>query len=68
MANVMMEKRSKSKCYWDLRNSMTMIEFYCLKVPLLIETSIDGFYRKLLVAASKIGLKQSSADPCLHYK
>jgi hypothetical protein len=26
------------------------------------------FYRKLLAAASKIGLKQSSADPCLYYR
>jgi hypothetical protein len=27
-----------------------------------------AFYTKLLAAASKIGLKQSSADPCLYYK
>jgi hypothetical protein len=27
-----------------------------------------AFYRKLLAAASKIGLKRSSADPCLYYK
>jgi hypothetical protein len=27
-----------------------------------------AFYRKLLVAASNIGLKQSSVDPCLYYK
>ncbi len=27
-----------------------------------------AFYRKLLTAASKIGLKHSSADPCLYYK
>jgi hypothetical protein len=27
-----------------------------------------AFYRKLLAAASKIGLKHSSADPCLYYK
>ncbi len=26
------------------------------------------FYRKLLAAASKSGLKRSSADPCLYYK
>jgi hypothetical protein len=26
------------------------------------------FFRKLLAAASKIGLKRSSADPCLYYK
>jgi hypothetical protein len=27
-----------------------------------------AFYRKLLAAASKIGLKRSSADPCLYYQ
>ena len=27
-----------------------------------------AFYRKLLAAASNIGLKRSSADPCLFYK
>jgi hypothetical protein len=27
-----------------------------------------AFYRKLLTAASKIGLKHSSADPCFYYK
>ncbi len=27
-----------------------------------------AFYLKLLAAVSKIGLKQSSADPCLYYK
>jgi hypothetical protein len=27
-----------------------------------------AFYRKLFAAASKIGLKCSSADPCLYYK
>ncbi len=27
-----------------------------------------AFYRKLLAAATKIGLKHSSADPCLYYK
>ena len=27
-----------------------------------------AFYRRLLAAATKIGLKRSSADPCLYYK
>jgi hypothetical protein len=27
-----------------------------------------AFYKKLLATASKIGLKRSSADPCLYYK
>ncbi len=29
---------------------------------------VMAFYRKLLVAASNIGLKRSSANPCLYYK
>jgi hypothetical protein len=43
-------------------------------VPLLkkclygLKQVVMAFYRKLLAAASKIGLKQSSADPCLYYK
>jgi hypothetical protein len=27
-----------------------------------------AFYRKLLAATANIGLKQSSANPCLYYK
>jgi hypothetical protein len=50
-------------------------EFYDNNTVLLLKECLYGlkqavmaFYRKLLAAASKIGLKQSSADPCLCYK
>jgi hypothetical protein len=50
-------------------------EFYDNNTVLLLKKCLYGlkqagmaFYRKLLAAASKIGLKQSSADPCLYYK
>jgi hypothetical protein len=50
-------------------------EFYDNDTVLLLKKCLYGlkqaamaFYRKLLAAASKIGLKQSSADPCLYYK
>jgi hypothetical protein len=50
-------------------------EFYDDDTVLLLKTCLYGFkqvamafYRKLLAAASKIGLKYSSADPCLYYK
>jgi hypothetical protein len=33
-----------------------------------LKQGVMAFYRKLLAAASKIGLKHSSADPCLYYK
>jgi hypothetical protein len=50
-------------------------EFYDHDTVLLPKNCLYGlkqaaiaFYRKLLVAASNIGLKQSSADPCLYFK
>jgi hypothetical protein len=50
-------------------------EFYYDDIVLLLKKCLYGlkqvamaFYRKLLAAASKIGLKRSSADPCLYYK
>jgi hypothetical protein len=50
-------------------------EFYDDNTVLLLKKCLGGleqgamaFYRKLLAAASKIGLKRSSADPCLYYK
>ena len=50
-------------------------EFYDNNTVLLLKKCLYGFkqaamafYRKLLAAASKIALKQSSADPCLYYK
>jgi hypothetical protein len=50
-------------------------EFYDDNTVLLLKKCLCGlkqaamvFYRKLLAAASKIGLKRSSADPCLYYK
>ncbi len=50
-------------------------EFYDDEPVLLLKKCLYGlkqaamaFYRKLLAAASKIGLKCSSADPCLYYK
>jgi hypothetical protein len=32
------------------------------------QASGDGIHRKLLVAMQNIGLKRSTADPCLYYK
>ncbi len=50
-------------------------EFYDDDTVLLLKKCLYGleqvaivFYRKRLAAASKIGLKHSSADPCLYYK
>ncbi len=50
-------------------------EFYDNNTVLLLKKCFYGlkqlamaFYRKFLAAANKIGLKQSSADPCLYYK
>jgi hypothetical protein len=50
-------------------------EFYNENTFLLLKKCLYGlkqvavaFYRKLLAAASTIGLKKSSANPCLHYK
>jgi hypothetical protein len=50
-------------------------EFYDDDTVLLLKKCLYGlkqaaiaFYRKFLAAASKIGLKRSSADPCLNYK
>jgi hypothetical protein len=50
-------------------------EFYDNNTVLLLRKCLYGlkqaaiaFYRKLLAAATKIGLKCSSADPCLYYK
>jgi hypothetical protein len=50
-------------------------EFYNDDTVLLLKKCLNGlkqvvmaFYRKLLAAASKIGLKHSSADPYLYYK
>ncbi len=49
--------------------------FYNNNTVLLLKKCLYGlkqaamaFYEKLLAAASKIGLKQSSADQCLYYK
>jgi hypothetical protein len=50
-------------------------EFYDNNKVLLLKKCLYGlkqaamaFYRKLLTAATKNGLKRSSADPCLYYK
>jgi hypothetical protein len=50
-------------------------EFYDDDTVLLLKKYLYGlnqavmaFYRKLLAAASKIGLKRSSGGPCLYYK
>jgi hypothetical protein len=50
-------------------------EFYDNVTVLLLKKCLYGlqqaviaFYRRLLAAATKIGLKHSSADPCLYYK
>jgi hypothetical protein len=50
-------------------------EFYDDDTVLLLKKCLYGlkqvamvFYKKLLAAASKIGLTRSSADPCLYYK
>ncbi len=50
-------------------------EFYDDDAVLLLKKCLYGlkkvamaFYRKLLAAASKIGVKCSSADPCLYYR
>jgi hypothetical protein len=50
-------------------------EFYDKDTNLLLKKCLCGlkqvamaFYRRLLAAATKIGLKRSSADPCLYYK
>jgi hypothetical protein len=50
-------------------------EFYNKDKVLLLKKCLYGlkqavmaFYRKLLAASSNIGLKRSSADPCLYYK
>jgi hypothetical protein len=50
-------------------------EFYDNDTVLLLQKCLCGlnqaamaFYRELLAAASKIGFKQISADPCLYYK
>jgi hypothetical protein len=50
-------------------------EFYDSDTVLLLKKCLHGlkqaamaFYRKLLAAATKIGVKRSSADPCLYYK
>jgi hypothetical protein len=50
-------------------------EFYNKDEVLLLKKCLYGlkqaamaFYRKLLAATSNIGLKRSSADPCLYYK
>ncbi len=67
MVNLKMERRSTSRFYWD--------SIYDDDTVLLLKKCLNGlrqaamaFYRKLLAAASKIGLKHSSADPCLYYK
>jgi hypothetical protein len=46
MANLMMEKRSTSRCHWGLRNSMKMMQFYCLKIAFIIEASGDCFLQE----------------------
>jgi hypothetical protein len=33
-----------------------------------LKQAVIAFYRKLLAATANIGLKRSSADPCLYYK
>ncbi len=50
-------------------------EFYDKDTALLLKKILYGlkqavmaFYRKLLAATANIGLKQSSANPCLYYK
>jgi hypothetical protein len=50
-------------------------EFYDKDTALLLKKALYGlkqaamaFYRKLLAATANIGLKQSSANPCLYYK
>ncbi len=50
-------------------------EFYDSDNALLLKKTLYGLkqvamaiYRKLLAATANIGLKQSSADPCLYYK
>ncbi len=50
-------------------------EFYDRSTVLLLKKTLYGlkqatmaFYRKLLAATANIGLKCSTADPCLHYK
>ncbi len=57
-----------SRYHWDLGNSRMPILFYCLKKCLYgLKQAATAFYRKLLVAASNIGLKRSSANPCRYY-
>ncbi len=46
-------------------NDTVLLLKKCLYV---LKQAAMAFYRKLLAAASKIGFKQSSADPCLYYK
>ncbi len=48
-------------------------EFYSSDMALLLKKTLYGlkqaamaFYRKLLAATANIGLKRSSADPCLY--
>jgi hypothetical protein len=50
-------------------------EFYSNDTALLLKKTLYGlkqaamaFYRKLLAATANIGLKRSSADPCLYFK
>jgi hypothetical protein len=50
-------------------------EFYEKDTALLLKKTLYGLkqaamdiYRKLLAATTNIGLKQSSANPCLYYK
>ncbi len=50
-------------------------EFYDRDTVLLLKKTLYGlkqaamaFYRKLLAATANIGLKRSTADPCLYYK
>jgi hypothetical protein len=50
-------------------------KFYSSNTVLLLKKMLYGlkqvamaFYRKLLVAIQNIGLKRSTADPCLYYK
>jgi hypothetical protein len=50
-------------------------EFYDHNTVLLLKKTLYGlkqatmaFYRKLLAATANIGLKCSTADPCLYYK
>ncbi len=58
-----------------IKISLGFKEFYDDNTVLLLKKYLYelkqaamAFYRKLLAAASKIGVKRSSADPCLYYK